>query len=276
MGEMTLHLDILNRKNIEDALNTELIGRGVFELHDTIDSTNSRAAVLAREGAPAGSLIVARQQTAGRGRQGRTWISPPDAGIAMSILLRPEIPLTRLPLITLATGVAVAQAVEALCGIQLGLKWVNDLTAGGKKVGGILAEMPGQALVIGIGINLRLDEGSIPDDLKNRIDWLENLAGKPLEPSLLVAEICRFLERQYFTLLEGKSQAIIDSWKHYSVTLGKEVMVISPTGDNARNISGRAVDIAESGALLIEKPDGTRVELSAGEISLRSIDGSYC
>ncbi|HMW91480.1 MAG TPA: biotin--[acetyl-CoA-carboxylase] ligase [Candidatus Obscuribacter sp.] len=273
---MTLHLDILDRKNIEDALTTELIGRGVCELHDTIDSTNSRAAVLAREGAPAGSLIVARQQTAGRGRQGRTWISPPDAGIAMSILLRPEIPLTRLPLITLATGVAVAQAVEALCGIQLGLKWVNDLTAGGKKVGGILAEMPGQALVIGIGINLRLDEGNIPDDLKNRIDWLENLAGRPLEPSLLVAEICRFLERQYFSLLEGKSQAIIDSWKHYSVTLGKEVMVVSPTGDSARNISGRAVDIAESGALLIEKTDGTRVELSAGEISLRSLDGSYC
>ncbi len=276
MSEMTLHLDILDRKNIEDALTTELIGRGVCELHDTIDSTNSRAAVLAREGAPAGSLIVARQQTAGRGRQGRTWISPPDAGIAMSILLRPEIPLTRLPLITLATGVAVAQAVEALCGIQLGLKWVNDLTAGGKKVGGILAEMPGQALVIGIGINLRLDEGNIPDDLKNRIDWLENLAGRPLEPSLLVAEICRFLERQYFSLLEGKSQAIIDSWKHYSVTLGKEVMVVSPTGDSARNISGRAVDIAESGALLIEKTDGTRVELSAGEISLRSLDGSYC
>lgn len=276
MSEMTLHLDILDRKNIEDALTTELIGRGVCELHDTIDSTNSRAAVLAREGAPAGSLIVARQQTAGRGRQGRTWISPPDAGIAMSILLRPEIPLTRLPLITLATGVAVAQAVEALCGIQLGLKWVNDLTAGGKKVGGILAEMPGQALVIGIGINLRLDEGNIPDDLKNRIDWLENLAGRPLEPSLLVAEICRFLERQYFSLLEGKSQAIIDSWKHYSVTLGKEVMVVSPTGDSARNISGLAVDIAESGALLIEKTDGTRVELSAGEISLRSLDGSYC
>lgn len=276
MSEMTLHLDILDRKNIEDALTTELIGRGVCELHDTIDSTNSRAAVLAREGAPAGSLIVARQQTAGRGRQGRTWISPPDAGIAMSILLRPEIPLTRLPLITLATGVAVAQAVEALCGIQLGLKWVNDLTAGGKKVGGILAEMPGQALVIGIGINLRLDEGNIPDDLKNRIDWLENLAGRPLEPSLLVAEICRFLERQYFSLLEGKSQAIIDSWKHYSVTLGKEVMVVSPTGDSARNISGRAADIAESGALLIEKTDGTRVELSAGEISLRSLDGSYC
>ncbi len=276
MSEMTLHLDILDRKNIEDALTTELIGRGVCELHDTIDSTNSRAAVLAREGAPAGSLIVARQQTAGRGRQGRTWISPPDAGIAMSILLRPEIPLTRLPLITLATGVAVAQAVEALCGIQLGLKWVNDLTAGGKKVGGILAEMPGQALVIGIGINLRLDEGNIPDDLKHRIDWLENLAGRPLEPSLLVAEICRFLERQYFSLLEGKSQAIIDSWKHYSVTLGKEVMVVSPTGDSARNISGRAVDIAESGALLIEKTDGTRVELSAGEISLRSLDGSYC
>ncbi len=276
MSEMTLHLDILNRNHIEDALTTELIGRGVCEVHDTIDSTNSRAALLAREGAPAGSLIVARQQTAGRGRQGRTWISPPDAGIAMSVLLRPEIPLTRLPLITLATGVAVAEAVESCCGIRLGLKWVNDLTAGGKKVGGILAEMPGQALVIGIGINLRLDQGSIPDDLKDRIDWLENLAGKPLEPSLLVAEVCRFLEKQYFTLLAGKAQTIIDSWKHYSVTLGKEVMVISPTGDSARNISGRALDIAESGALLIEKTDGTTIELSAGEISLRSIDGSYC
>lgn len=267
--------EILSLPVIEGALTTKVVGRPAFgnnELHAQIDSTNTRAANLAREGAAEGTLILARQQTAGRGRQGRSWSSPADAGIAMSVLLRPQIPLQRLPLITLATGVACASAIEEICGIRLGLKWVNDLTYGGKKVGGILAEMPGQALVIGMGINIKLELESLPEDLKTRVEWLENIVGKPVSPNLIVIALARKLEDEYNALINGQDQKILERWKSYSITIGKEIIAQTAL----KEIRGRAVDLTATGALIIESPDGTRSELTAGEITIRMADGSYC
>jgi len=178
---MTAEGEILALDVIEASLATSLIGRAsghANELWPTIDSTNSRAAELASAGAAEGVLVLARQQTAGRGRQGRVWVTPQDAGIAFSVILRPTIPLTRLPLVTLATGTAVARAIESSVGVRLGLKWVNDLVLGGRKVGGILAEMSGPSLIIGIGINVRFSQEDIPEDLQTKIEWLERVVGK--------------------------------------------------------------------------------------------------
>jgi BirA family biotin operon repressor/biotin-[acetyl-CoA-carboxylase] ligase len=190
----------------------------------------------------------------------------------MSVLLRPQIPLQRLPLITLATGVACASAIEEICGIRLGLKWVNDLTYGGKKVGGILAEMPGQALVIGMGINIKLELESLPEDLKTRVEWLENIVGKPVSPNLIVIALARKLEDEYNALINGQDQKILERWKSYSITIGKEIIAQTAL----KEIRGRAVDLTATGALIIESPDGTRSELTAGEITIRMADGSYC
>jgi BirA family transcriptional regulator, biotin operon repressor / biotin---[acetyl-CoA-carboxylase] ligase len=266
--------EILTLSLIEGALGTRIVGKpnaGTNELYETIDSTNNRACELARQGAPEGTLILARQQSAGRGRQGRTWVSPMDAGISFSVLLRPKISLAKLPLITLATGVAVVRAVERSVGIRLGLKWVNDLVLNGKKVGGILAEMPGQALVIGIGLNIRLNSDELPDDLKERVDWLERASGRPVDPNLIVVELALELEHQYENLISGNSEDILKSWRSYSVTLGKEI--IARTG--AQEIRGKAIDISQTGALIVEGEAG-RSEISAGEISIRTADGSYC
>jgi BirA family biotin operon repressor/biotin-[acetyl-CoA-carboxylase] ligase len=261
---------------IEASLRTAIIGQpksSKNELWDTIDSTNTRAAQLAAEGAPEGVLVLGRQQTAGRGRHGRVWVTPPDAGIAFSALLRPTIPLTRLPLITLATGVAVAQAIEAAVGVRPGLKWVNDIVLNGRKLGGILAEMSGPALIIGIGINVRFAEADVPEDLVTKIEWLERATGRPVDPNLVVLELATKLEAAYNLLLANKSEEILNNWRKYSVTLGQDIE--SKNGASNTLIRGRAVDITAGGALVVEQENGERIELHAGEISIRKLDGSY-
>lgn len=259
---------------IEASLATSIVGRSQSknELWASIDSTNNRAATLAREGCGEGVMVMARQQTAGRGRQGRTWVSPPDAGIAFSVVLRPQMELTRLPLMTLATGVATARAIEASVGIRPGLKWVNDLTYGGRKLGGILAEMPGQALIIGIGLNIRLNQDELPQELVDRVEWLERAVGKPVDPNLVVLELATKLEEEYLLLKAGKEAQMLDHWRAYSVTLGRQI----ETQISGEAVRGRAVDITGSGALIIETDNGERKELVAGEISIRLQDGSYC
>jgi len=266
--------EILALEVIEPSLATTLIGKASGtknELWETIGSTNSRAAELAAEGANEGVIVLARQQTAGRGRHGRIWVTPPDAGIAFSVLLRPQIALTRLPLVTLATGVAVAKAIECSVGVRPGLKWVNDLVLGGRKLGGILAEMPGQALVIGIGINVRFSESDVPDDLKDKIEWLERVIGRPVDPNLVVLALAHKLEEAYQALLAGRTDEIVQSWKQYSVTIGQDI----ESKNGSQTIRGRAVDITAGGALIVEFADGSRTELHAGEISIRKQDGSY-
>jgi BirA family biotin operon repressor/biotin-[acetyl-CoA-carboxylase] ligase len=271
---MTAEGETLALEVIETSLSTSLIGKASGhknELWDTIGSTNSRASELAAGGAPEGVIVLARQQTAGRGRHGRVWVTPPDAGIAFSVILRPQITLTRLPLVTLATGVAVAKAIESSAGVRPGLKWVNDLVLGGRKLGGILAEMSGQALIIGIGINVRFSQDDVPEDLKDKIEWLERVVGKPVDPNMIVLELTRTLEEAYQALLAGRVDEIVSSWKSYSVTIGQEI----ESTNGGQKICGRAVNITTSGALVVELEDGSTTELHAGEISIRRQDGSY-
>jgi BirA family biotin operon repressor/biotin-[acetyl-CoA-carboxylase] ligase len=266
--------------DFEAHLKTQVIGRaanGANELWDEIESTNTRAAQLAAAGVPEGVVVMARQQTAGRGRQGRTWVSPPDSGIYVSFVLRPDLAPQSVPLMSLATGVAVVDAVAAVTGLQVGLKWVNDIVASGRKLGGILAEMTtdpktGQrSLVVGVGINVRLDETQPFDELCERVEWLERLAGREIDYTLLVVELAWSLEQRYFDMRDGARQKIVDMWKERSVTLGQEIR--ATTGNSA--VEGTAIDIDENGALVLATVDGN-IKLHAGEISIRNTDGSYC
>lgn len=279
---------------IEAALTTYIIARSKSnELWDEIGSTNDRAIELAHEGAAEGTLVLARQQTGGRGRQGRTWVSPADSGIFASLILRPTIDASALPLISFAAGVAAAQAIEHVLGLRIGLKWVNDLVYGGKKLGGILAEMPGSqtaaaratdssdpkspqwvmppAVVLGIGINLRHNNDELPPELQGRVESLDRLSGKQVDANQIVAEFCNSLEDQYNNLRHSASEIVLAEWKHYSATLGKQ---IKATVGN-EEVEGLAEDIAESGALVLRRNDGSEQLLYAGEISIRLQDGSY-
>jgi BirA family biotin operon repressor/biotin-[acetyl-CoA-carboxylase] ligase len=220
-------------------------------------------------------LVLAREQTAGKGRLGRQWTSPPDSGIYASFLLRPPAAsMANLSAITLGAGVAAAEAIETAAGIKVGLKWVNDLVLDGKKLGGILAEMSNHngkaALVIGMGINISYELEEVPVDLQEKMTWLEAASHQAVDANVLLAELCYALERMYELMLNNQTGIILNEWRRRSVTLGKHVRAIS--GD--KEVTGIAEDIAESGALLLRTNTGLQ-ELHAGEISIRALDGSY-
>lgn len=281
--------------SIETALRSQLIGRtGLNELWDIIDSSSTRAAELAGKGAPEGVFVIARQQSAGRGRQGKTWLSKADSGIYISFILRPPLKSSVLPLASFAVGLATAEAIEATLGITAGIKWVNDLIFDGRKLGGILCEIPGQnttpaqqnktqspnaqtksaatpPLIIGIGINLNLEQSSLPDELQGRVASLDQICGKAVDANTLIAELCLRLEFRYEELKQGGAKEILDAWKERSVTLGKQIKAISGN----QEIFGQAIDIAQNGALIVRDENGQEIHLHAGEISLRLADGSY-
>ena len=281
-----------NLQVIENNLCTNKLGKSsaANELWDEIGSTNDRAIELARSGADEGVFVMARSQSGGRGRQGKSWVSPPDAGIFLSILLRPTLNPADMPLLSLATGVAVSEALETTCAVKAGLKWVNDIVVYGKKLGGILAEMPGAnraditntpahegrkllvpAVIIGIGINLLHDKDSLPEDLKEKVTSLRESSQREFDANVIVAEILNCLEGQYNHLLHSAPEFVLDEWRKRSVTLGKDIR--ATIGDD--NVEGKAIDITESGALILELASGETKILHAGEISIRLADGSY-
>ncbi len=279
----------LNLELIESGLNTYVLGKATKanELLERVESTNERAKELAAEGASEGALVIAREQTGGKGRQGRSWVSPRDSGIFMSVILRPTLDPSIMPLISFAAAVAAAEAVERACGQKIGLKWVNDLVHEGKKLGGILAEMPGSqpqassehkggwilppAVILGLGINLSLKESELPEELKAHVASLDDICGKEIDANQLVSEFVNSLEDQYEHLRHGFHELVIAEWKKHSVTIGKQVR--ATLGNET--FEGLAENVDDSGALVLKMDDGSSKVLHAGEISLRLEDGSY-
>lgn len=262
------HLDLTM---LNDLLKTQQVGRGATpnEVWDEIDSTNTRAADIAAANGTHGVIVAARQQTAGRGRQGRTWVSPPDAGLYISFLLRPHVALTELPLISLATGTATASALLQACGVSAQLKWVNDIVCEGRKLGGILAELPQRdALVIGIGINLI--EVDRPEELRNKATSVQAITGGVPDVNALAAALALEIERAYLLLESRERTQILNEWRTKSATLGKDVRAVIGN----ETISGTAIDIDRDGSLIVRTAHGDRT-LHAGEVSVRAADGSY-
>jgi BirA family biotin operon repressor/biotin-[acetyl-CoA-carboxylase] ligase len=184
---------------------------------------------------------------------------------------------------TLACGVAAAKAIWQCVGIRIGLKWVNDLVIEGKKLGGILAEMPVRTvpgttsgdlpapLILGVGINLRMSPSEIPEELRDRVAWLERFTHQPVDPNQLLAFLALCLEQEYDRLEAGNAAEVIEGWKQFSVTLGREIRAVS----SGSTIEGTAADLSDTGGLIVETRDGRRVTLHAGEITIRAADGRY-
>lgn len=265
--------EILNVETIRLQLQTKMFGKepeALLQVWDSIDSTNKHALQMAKDNAAQGTCIISREQTAGRGRLGRSWVSPPDSGIYMSIVLRPTLAMEDMPLITLATGVACAKAIESVCGLAIGLKWVNDLILDRKKLGGILVEMQKPAVVVGIGINVQHDEASVPDDLKEKMTWLRRGSDTKFSTNALAAAILFQLEKYYEMLLAGQKSQVLNDWRSLSVNIGKDVSCQSGN----QSLEGRVIGINEQGALLLQTSSGEQA-IYAGEVSIRNLDGSY-
>ena len=242
---------------------------------DSVDSTNSFAKQLAADGAPEGTAVLARLQTGGRGRLGRSFSSPSDQGIYLSVILRPQAKPTELLHLTAAAAEAAAEAIEIQTGLNAGIKWVNDLTVGGKKLAGILTELSvapesGQAesVVVGIGVNCCQRTEDFPQELQNIATSVFEQTGKLPDQNALAAELIRSVSRLSDTLLTEKAQWM----RHYAarcVTVSKQVRVISPL--ETREAIALGVD--ENGALQVEYPDGTRSWVNSGEVSVRGLYG---
>ena len=232
---------------------------------DSIDSTNTEALRQARHGADEGLCVVARQQTAGRGRLGRVWISPEGAGLYFSVVLRPKIEMQYLPLITLMSGVAVYD-VLAEFGLQPDIKWVNDVLVNDKKICGILAETTdsdkGLAVVVGMGINLK--SSNFPPEIADTATSLEQELNRNVTFSGLEASLVRFLG-YWYEMLSGEDgpKEILRAWQRRSTYFsGKSVRVTM----DSKILTGITDGLEPNGALRLRLPDQTITIIQAGDV----------
>ena len=239
---------------------------------DTLESTNTEALNQARRGANEGLCVVARQQTAGRGRHGRVWNSPASAGLYFSIVLRPQIEMRFFPLITLMTAIAVHDALETLYDFSCDIKWVNDIHVGGKKICGILAETAetkkGAAIIVGVGINLK--SINFPPEIAEIATSIEAETKTAPDAEILLQNLTANLSH-YYDLLGGASgvEKIRTEWaRRSSYAFGKLVKV---TTEN-EIISGTTRGIETDGALRVETGNGEIRVVRAGDVeNLRTI-----
>lgn len=259
--------NMMSPEGISACLAPELSGLPIY-LYKTVDSTNNVAKKLALEGADHGTAILAFHQSKGKGRLGRTFISPANTGIYMSILLKPSFDMSRSVLITTAASVAVVRAIEKVCGKRPEIKWVNDIYENGKKVCGILTEgitdfESGQIeyLILGIGINCSTEGFS--QDLLNIAGALEGNFSK----NQLAAEVLN----QVMPLVDHlEDRTFIEDYKRHSMVIGKDVKVYKGGyEEGAYAPLARVLDIDENGGLMVLYSDGSRETLSSGEISIR-------
>jgi BirA family biotin operon repressor/biotin-[acetyl-CoA-carboxylase] ligase len=259
--------DLLLPGEIENGRKTKVLGN-VVKYYKSVLSTNNEAKKLAAQGAADGTIIVSEEQSTGRGRLSRGWYSPEGKGIWFTIILRPNFLPQEAPKCTLMAAVALAKAVKKF-GLDVGIKWPNDILYEGKKLVGILTEMNAEMdrvnyIIIGMGINVNIARDDFPDEIKDLATSFSIMKGERLPRLKILNELLYELENLYEKAQTDGFVPILEEWKKYSVTLGQEVNVI---GIN-ETFAGKAVDIDDDGALLVETTAGIRRVL-AGDVSIR-------
>lgn len=252
---------MIDNKTVSGLLKTDSVDVICLE---SIDSTNNEAKRLLADGTRERTIIIANRQTGGRGRNGKSFASPADTGLYMSLIAFPNTRLCDTVYLTTKTAVAVAEAIEQVTGKAVGIKWVNDIYYGGKKAGGILTEAVSvspagvvESVVIGIGLNLHTAE--FPDEIADiatslNVDWGQAAALAATIADLVFAAVDNLSDTGY-----------LDEYRKRSIVIGKELLY----SENGAWHTATALGIDETGGLIIEKPDGTRETLRSGEISVR-------
>jgi len=266
--------DILDKALLLRGLNTFLLGKNV-EIHSSIGSTNGRAKELALNGAPEGTVVIAHQQVQGRGRLGRSWVSPPGKGVWMSVILRPRLFPQQVSKITIMAAVAVANALKRSAQVEVDIKWPNDIVCSGKKLCGILTEVHAEPevihyAVVGIGLNVNLSIEDLPDNIKELATSLKIEKGREFCRVDIIKAMLQELEKGYLHGLSDHGFAeILREYESRSVILGKRIRVIGVGGE----FSGHAEGFEEDGSLILRLDDGSLERILAGDVSIRGENG---
>ena len=260
---------MLNQETVRDIFKGEFIGKEVYFLEST-ESTNEKAIEIGKKREDSeGIVVVADSQTKGKGRLGREWISPPGVNLYFSVILKPDIPPTEAPLITLAAAVAVASVLRTWKGVPADIKWPNDIMIKGKKVGGILTEMKTRGkeidlVVVGIGLNVNMLLDDLPEDIRSATTTLEIEKGVPSDRVGLLGGILAGLDNAYKNLLNGNKRALINGWLSLNCTIGNRIMV----RDHDRTITGVAENIGQNGELIVKLESGETEIINAGDVTV--------
>ena len=264
--------DLMTEAEIKSLMHTEWVAKEVLYF-DTIDSTNTKAQELAEKGYPSGTLVVADKQESGKGRRGRSWVSPSGTGIFMTLMIKPDINPNNASMLTLVAALAVAKAITSVTGEEALIKWPNDIVVNGKKVCGILTEMNAQFdyinhIVVGIGINLHNE--SFPEEISQMASSLMiEAGGKRFHRAQIIAETMSYFEQYYDTFLKTQDlSALVREYDELLVNMNKAVRVLDPK----EPFDGKAMGITPKGELIVDTWESRKL-VSSGEVSVRGIYG---
>lgn len=264
--------DLMTEAEIKSLMHTEWVAKEVLYF-DTIDSTNTKAQELAEKGYPSGTLVVADKQESGKGRRGRSWVSPSGTGIFMTLMIKPDINPNNASMLTLVAALAVAKAITSVTGEEAMIKWPNDIVVNGKKVCGILTEMNAQFdyinhIVVGIGINVHNE--SFPEEISQMASSLMiEAGGKRFHRAQIIAETMSYFEQYYDTFLKTQDlSAIVREYDKLLVNRNKSVRVLDPK----EPFDGKAMGITPKGELIVDTWESRKL-VSSGEVSVRGIYG---
>lgn len=264
--------DVLTKSEIASRLQTKWAGQQLH-CYEEISSTNIEAKKHAEEGEPHGTLVVADKQNAGRGRRGKAWESPSGSSVYMTIMLRPEFSPDKASMLTLLMALAVGNAVTDVSGMEVKIKWPNDIVLNGKKICGILTEMSAELdyihhVVIGVGINANQEK--FPEEISATATSLYLESGKHYVRAALIERSMYYFERYYEQFLVMQNlEGVLKEYNEFLINKGKRVRVLDPKGE----FEGIALGINELGELLVKKEDGEVTAVYAGEVSVRGLYG---
>jgi BirA family transcriptional regulator, biotin operon repressor / biotin---[acetyl-CoA-carboxylase] ligase len=254
--------DVILLDELKQGLRTKVIGKYIH-LRPEVESTNALAAELAQKGAPEGTVVIAESQSGGKGRLGRTWISP-KGNLYLSVILRPNIAPHKAPLLTLMGAVAVAVAIRKHTALQASIKWPNDIFLAGKKAGGLLTEMSSEPdrirhIVIGIGVDVNMAVDELPAQIRPSSTTIAAEKGEAIDRTALLQVLINELD--HFLNSEA---AVLKEWEELNVTTGKRV-VVSGGGET---LEGSAEGIDSEGRLILKLDDGTLRRVAAGDVTI--------
>ena len=262
--------DSLQAAKIDQHLATKRFGRNIHYLQ-SCPTTQPIAHQLAQAGEPDGSIVICEEQTAGKGRLARPWTSTQGKGIWMSVIIRPEIPPTKAPQLTLVAAVAVTRAIEDIAGVRAEIKWPNDLLINGKKCTGILTELQADidrvhAIILGIGVNVNQQLSDFPEEIQSIATSVQMVTGKTVDRAELVARILHHLEIYTDLYVKHGFEPLKLLWESYSCTLGKRIKAIMIH----QEIEGVALGITNEGILQVKTDDGQIHGIYSADIEIQN------